>query len=45
MAAGDCEHRQVEVVGTREERDESMPEAVRELKVEKLTYPSRASWE
>ena len=36
---------QVEVVGTLEERDESMPEAARELKVERLTYLSRTCWE
>ena len=36
---------QVEVVGKLEERDESMPEAFRELKIEKLTYVSRTCWE
>lgn len=36
---------QVEVVGKLEERDESMPEALRELKIEKLTYVSRTCWE
>ena len=39
-----AEH-QVEVVGTLEERDESMPEAMRELTIEKLTYLSRTCWE
>ena len=43
MAASDRHHRQIEVIGTREERDESLPEAVRDLEGEKLTYLSRAS--
>ncbi len=44
MVASDRHHRQIEVIGTREERDESLPEAVRELEGEKLTYLSRVSW-